>query len=104
MVANDLISWDIYEIRTEKTEVHGVMLRGRIRKLGLENNFDILCENASDKPNAVRFAVQSGRSPRDTIAYLRQIIPDVHISLVLASVKNPVLSKLKVNNQERYEL
>ena len=46
MTAN-LLSWNIYSIITETTEIHGVMLRGRIRKLGLENGFNVLCENAT---------------------------------------------------------
>lgn len=57
MTASDLLSWSVYQITTETTEIHGVMLRGRIRKLGLEQGFNVLCENATDKEKCVRFAV-----------------------------------------------
>ena len=80
------------------------MLRGRIRKLGLQNDFNVLCENASDKENCVRFAVPTGEDPKMIIEYLESVIPDVHITLELEGVVNPVLSKLKVNKEERYTL
>jgi hypothetical protein len=98
------IAWDIYEITTEKTEIHGVMLRGRIRKLGLENGFNVLCENATDTEKCVRFAVTVPGDAEKVIDYLKSIIPDVRVSLVLQRVVNPVLSKLKVNQQDRYTL
>lgn len=98
------IAWDIYEITTEKTEIHGVMLRGRIRKLGLENGFNVLCENATDTEKCVRFAVTVPEDAEKAIDYLKSIIPDVRVSLALQRVVNPVLSKLKVNQQERYTL
>jgi hypothetical protein len=98
------IAWDIYEITTEKTEIHGVMLRGRIRKLGLQNGFNVLCENATDTEKCVRFAVIAPEDAEKVIDYLKSIIPDVRVSLVLRRVVNPVLSKLKVNQQERYTL
>lgn len=96
--------WDIYNITTGQTEIHGVMLRGRIRKLGLESGFNVLCENASDAKNCVRFAVPSGESAAAVTDYLKSIIPDVHVEPALAGVANPVLSKLKVNKENRYTL
>lgn len=98
------IAWDIYEIATEKTEIHGVMLRGRIRKLGLQHGFNVLCENAIDAEKCVRFAVTSTQDAEKVTEYLHSIIPDVHVSLVLQHVVNPVLSKLKVNQEDRYTL
>lgn len=99
-----LLTWDIYEIRTTQTEIHGVMLRGRIRKLGLQHARNVLCENASDAENCVRFALPHGESPDIFIDYLKSIIPDVAVTPVATEVANPVLSKLQVNKEERYTL
>lgn len=100
----ELLNWHIYEITTQNTEIHGVMLRGRIRKLGLEQGFNVLCENATDKEHCVRFAVLGGDDAKLVEDYLAQVIPDATIELIAESVNNPVLSKLKVNNEERYTL
>lgn len=99
-----LISWNIYQITTETIEIHGVMLRGRIRKLGLEQGFNVLCENAADEENCVRFAVLSSGDAESVTNYLKTIIVDVSVELVGKGVSNPVLSKLKVNKEERYTL
>lgn len=98
------MTWDIYEIRTAETEIHGVMLRGRIRKLGLEQGFNVLCENATDKEKCVRFALLHGEGVKPVEDYLMIIIPDVVVELVGEDIVNPVLSKLKVNKEERYTL
>jgi hypothetical protein len=45
------LSWDIYQITTETTEIQGVMPRGRIRKLGLAQGFNVLCETRPIKKN-----------------------------------------------------
>lgn len=103
MTAN-VLSWNIYQITTEKTEIHGVMLRGRIRKLGLEQGFNALCENATDEEKCVRFAVLHKEDAKSIEDYLKRIIPDVTVELVAEGVSNPVLSKLKVNKEERYTL
>lgn len=100
----DLILWNVYEIKTESTPINGVMLRGRIRKLALENNQNILTENTSDIDSSVRFAVISDESADFIIKYLKSIIDDVSIKLILENIKNPVLSKLKVNKEDRYTL
>ncbi|MEX1014062.1 MAG: hypothetical protein WDZ80_02795 [Candidatus Paceibacterota bacterium] len=103
-MADNLVSWDIYEISTKTTPINGVMLRGRIRKLCLENNTNVLVENTQDVDGRVRFAVINGESPTDIVNYLNKILPDVKIELVKENVVNPVLSKLKVNIKERYNL
>jgi len=103
MQETDVLKWDMYEI-TAKTEIHGVMLRGRIRRLGLERGFNVLCENATDAENCVRFAVFNDDDAGKVSDYLRTIIPDVSVRAVLSGVANPVLSKLKVNKEERYSL
>ena len=104
MTTRDLLSWNIYQITTETTEIHGVMLRGRIRKLGLEQGFNVLCENATDEEKCVRFAVLNEKDAKSIMEYLEGIIPDATIALIAESVNNPVLSKLKVNKEDRYSL
>lgn len=99
-----VITWDVYEIRTRQTEIHGVMLRGRLRKLGLEQSFNVLCENATDAENCVRFAVPAGETPDPINQYVTSVIPDASVVQVATAIKNPVLSKLKVNKEERYTL
>ncbi len=99
-----ILSWNIYEITTKSTPINWVKLRGRIRKFGLENDINILAENTQDIEASVRFAVLVWDSAEWITDYLRSIIEDVSIELVLESVKNPVLSKLKINKQERYTL
>ena len=51
-----LLKWQLYEISSDTSSLNGVMLRGRIRKFGLENNIDVLAENTEDTENGVRFA------------------------------------------------
>lgn len=104
MSTQKFLSWDIYSIYTTQTEIHGVMLRGRIRKLGLEHDFNVLCENAADEERCVRFAILHGEDPTVVVEYLKRIIPDVKTELILENVINPVLSKLKVNKEARYTL
>jgi hypothetical protein len=99
-----LFKWNIYEISTAQTEIHGVMLRGRIRRLGLEHGFNVLCENATDEEKCVRFAILHNEDAKLITDYLKRIIPDATIRLTTKSVSNPVLSKLKVNKEERYTL
>lgn len=100
----DIITRNIYEIITEKTIIKGIMLRGRIRKYGLKNDFNILTENASDKENCVRFALISDNSPTEITEFIKNIASDASIELIAEGVKNPVLSKMKVNKEERYEI
>ena len=102
MHTSELIRWDIYEIRTESTPIHGVKLRGRIRKLGIDGGFNILCENATDKGNCVRFAIPVGERPGRIVEYLQSVVADVSVGLLEEAVANPVLSKLVVNEIGRY--
>lgn len=102
-MTKEIIKWDIYEIQTNH-QITGVMFRGRIRKLCLENNRNVLVENNQEKENSVRFAIPTGEDPTLINEYLKKIIPEVSIQLVAPSIPNPVLSKLKVNNEERYTL
>lgn len=97
-----VIKWDIYEI-SSKEHITGVMLRGRIRKLCLENKRNVLVENAEDIER-VRFAVPSKESITIIQKYLAKIIPDIKIKKIKNKIPNPVLSKLKVNIDSRYKL
>jgi hypothetical protein len=100
----EMLLWDIYEISSDETSLNGVMLRGRIRKFSLENDTNLLVENTEDVDNGVRFAVLAGTSAENIKLYIQNIIPDAQIILALESIKNPGLSKLKVNKEERYTL
>jgi hypothetical protein len=100
----EMIKWDIYEIQTETTLIHGIMLRGRIRKFCLEHKRNVLAENSQDVKNSVRFAIPCGEDVSVITEYLHKIIPDVSVRLVRANSPNPVLSKLNVNVEDRYTL
>ncbi len=104
MYVMKIISWKIFEITTKNTPIHGVMLRGKIRKFSIEQSFLLLTENAVDKENCVRFAVSSDGDARKVVAYLHSLIEDVQIAEVAKNILNPVLSKLKVNDESRYTL
>lgn len=99
-----ILSWNIYEIESGQDTLHGVMLRGRIRKFTIENSITCFVENASDKENAVRFAVLTDINPEKVSDFIKTLLPDATINKVLESVQNPVLSKLKVNDLSRYSL
>jgi hypothetical protein len=98
-----MINWDIYEIRTEE-QIHGVMMRGRLRKLSLNSNKILLTENAVDANNIVRVAVYHNENVDFVNEYLKKILSEFKFVKVLENVPNPVLSKLKVNIESRYTL
>jgi len=99
-----LLLWNIYEISTKGSPINGVMFRGRIRKLGLEKQFNVLVENSQDAENGVRFAVLEETSAEQVVNYVHSILDDAVVVLVEKSVANPVLSKLKVNQESRYKI
>ncbi len=100
----DMLTWDIYEISSSSTPLIGVGCRGRLRKYAMEQEMDLLTENASDAAKGeVRFAVLCGTDIGAIKAYLKGLFPDVCIACVGTKVPNPVLSKLKVNDHTRYE-
>lgn len=99
-----LIRWDIYEIQTKETPINGVMLRGRIRKFCLEKKRNVLVENTQDIEKSVRFAIPNGEDVFVIREFLNKIISDVSIELVRENIPNPVLSKLRVNIEDRYTL
>ena len=100
----DLIKWDIYEVSADKTELTNVMFRGRIRKFGLENNINVLAENASDEEGKVRFAVMEGYDASPIIDKIQQMMEGAEVDKIREGIPNPVLSKLKVNIEDRYTL
>jgi len=99
-----IISWDIYEIKAKSSPITEAMLRGRIRKFCLDNNRNILVENAEDSENTVRFAVPFGEDIASIKKYLESIFFDLSIKKIKMKIKNPVLSKIKVNLEDRYTL
>jgi len=99
-----LICWDIYEIRSHGNALHGVKLRGRIRKFTIENEVACLIENALDEENVVRFAVQTNTSPNLIIDFVKSLVPEVEVAESLKNIPNPVLSKIKVNDLSRYDI
>ncbi|MCE9541851.1 hypothetical protein K8R03_04845 [Candidatus Kaiserbacteria bacterium] len=99
-----VLLWDFYEIRSTGAALHGVKLRGRLRKFTIENDISCLMENASDEENVVRFAVPAESDAREVIRFVRTLISDVSVTESLKDVPNPVLSKLNVNNMDRYEI
>lgn len=99
-----MLAWKVFEITTKGTVIHGIMLRGRLRRLALEKEGDLLIENASDKENCVRFAVVDLDMVDEIEQYLGKIVPDFRLEKIMDEVSNPVLSKLKVNIEDRYML
>ena len=99
-----MISWYIYDIESQSEELNGVMLRGRIRKFGIENNIDVLAENTEDRENGVRFAVTDRENGQVISEYVGSVITGVIVTEVMSEVHNPILSKLKVNIADRYTL
>lgn len=99
-----VLLWDIYEIRCGQETLHGVKLRGRIRKFTIENEITCLVENAHDEQNVVRFGVLAGSDSRLISKFVTDLLPKVIVTDSLKNVPNPVLSKLKVNDLARYEI
>lgn len=101
---NKLLSWRVYDISAVTSSLNGVMLRGRIRKLGIEKGFNVLAGSAEDRENGVRFAVLAEADADIIKSYLQAISDDISVTLLESDVVNPVLSKLKVNIESRYKI
>ncbi len=97
-----LLTWDIYEIVTS-SQITGIMFRGRLRKFALSHNITLLTENAVEKENMVRFAVLEGSNIISIENFLKTFLDNVNLEKVLTT-QNPVLSKLKVNIENRYTI
>jgi len=99
-----ILFWDLYEIRCNHEMLHGVKLRGRIRRFAIENDVNCLVENAQDVENVVRFGVLSGEDSGLISKFVENLLPGAVILNSLKNIPNPVLSKLKVNDLSRYEI
>ena len=99
-----LLNWDLYEIRSTITKLHGIKLRGQIRKFAIEKDITCLVENASDEDNVVRFVLLANSDSKPVFEFIKNLIPDANITESFKNIPNPVLSKLKVNDSARYEI
>ena len=100
----ELLKWHMYEVTAGASSLNGVMLRGRIRKFGIEHGLNVLVENAEDKENGVRYAVMNANDGDQIGEYIRSIVFDARVTPVGENIVNPVLSKLKVNLEDRYTI
>lgn len=98
----ELLFWDIYEIRSQSS-LHGVMLRGRLRKFANQQNINLLTEN-EENGASVRFALLAESDSAIMTTFIVSLVPDAHVERVCEKIPNPVLSKLQVNVDERYTL
>lgn len=98
----NLLLWDIYEISSSES-LQGVMLRGRLRKFAIQEHVNLLTENDEDG-EIVRFAIIEESDSESISTFVRSIIPDAVVIRVRENVSNPVLSKLKVNEDDRYTI
>ena len=64
----------------------------------MRNNIDVLPENAVDKENVVRFAVISETDVEKLADFVYEQFGNVKIENIARAIKNPVLSKWKVND------
>ena len=67
----ELLGWNVYEISARESSLNGVMLRGRIRKYGLENSINVLTENTEDMENGVRYATLTHEEGEQISVYVR---------------------------------
>ncbi len=99
----NLLAWDVYEVKSSAGPLVGMKLRGTLRKFALEQSVNLLTENASDAENTVRFALLACGDVTPFTAMLTAFVPQSTVTCIHTNVKNPVLSKLRVNDAERYE-
>ena len=101
----ELLLWEVYEV-VYKNDLQGVKFRGRLRKFANEQEINLMVENDEEDKNCVRFAVlisQSKKIPIIKKFIKEKIDPDSTIKFI-DDFKNPVLSKLKVNDESRYQI
>lgn len=103
----NILKWNIYEINSPNN-LQGVMFRGRLRKFAIENNINLLTENDESETTCVRFALITGEVSSEgfekIVACIAKIDADFTVVKVMENVPNPILSKLKVNDESRYTL
>ncbi|MBP6908196.1 MAG: hypothetical protein KBB75_00005 [Candidatus Pacebacteria bacterium] len=105
-----LFLWELHEVTSESINLIGVKFRGTLRKFAIEQNINLLVENASDKKNCVRFAIISNDN-ESMIRYkkISSFLDEKFGNNItrkpvegLGYLENPVLSKIDVNNTDRY--
>lgn len=100
----DLMEWDIYEVNSKQHALTGNRVRGRLRKFAVQHNINLLVENTQDGEPRIRFAVISETDITLIQDFLRRLFDDIQIEVVLRNVKNPVLSRIRVNMDNRYTI
>ena len=103
-MVQESLGWDVYEISYGKSAMVGVKFRGRIRKYTLSQERMVLAENAMDIEGNVRIAVPHKEEIEWLVPFILSIMPGASFKKVLENVKNPVLSKIKCNYEERYDI
>lgn len=95
----------MYEVYSNQTPIHGVKLRGTVRKRANDNWINLLIENARDIEDrqCVRFCVLSENDYSKIYEYIQTLVPDVEITLVIDQISNPIPSSLKHNIDSRYD-
>tara|TARA_Y100000034_G_scaffold122182_1_gene167336 strand:- start:393 stop:677 length:285 start_codon:yes stop_codon:yes gene_type:complete len=94
----------MYEISYGQSTLIGVKFRGRIRKYALSQGRMVLAENAVDVEGKVRIGVPHGEKIEWLKPFILSIMPGSSFTKVLENVKNPILSKIKCNFEERYTI
>ena len=93
----DLLHWDIYELHSETTRLHGVCCRRKIRTLAKDNQITIIPENAIDKENVVRLAFLHQQDISLVKNFIEKEFPNSTLTKVIDKIANPVLSSITVN-------
>ncbi len=101
---DELLKWYVYDVTASESALNGVQMRGRTRKFAVENGINLLIENTEDIANAVRFAVLNENDAELITKFIHSVAADAHVTLTRQNVPNPVLSKITVNNLEKYSI
>lgn len=99
-----LLLRNVYNVKSTQEPITWVKFRWRVRKYWILVEQNVLVENSENGEEEVRFAIQSGEDPQKIVDFIRSMIPNVEIELVLENIPNPVLSKFKVNDESRYDI
>ena len=101
----NLLLWEVYEV-TSENDLQGVMFRGRLRKFALQKEINLLVENDELNKNCVRYATlrQQNIDQSIFIKFIKEKIDKDAGIKYIGFFQNPVLSKLKVNEEKRYSI
>lgn len=97
-----LLHRDIYQITSKNHPIQWVKVRGRVRAFANQIAQNLLIENDEADKNIVRFAILTTDDAAPVQDYIRSIIPDAEITKLDTAIPNPVLSKIKINDDSRY--